>query len=1836
MLLLPGDRHLRGRSVARRLLGASVALWLASGAGSTSWAQGGPITFSVIGDIPYSDSLADRFRTYVAEHNAFSPAEFFVHVGDIQTQSSLCPESSYVRVADILGDLAVPAFVLPGDNEWNDCGDPDAAWALWEMHLLGFEQGFCGTPELEAQPVRPENFAFVRERVLFIGLNLVGGSVHDSVEWELRMQQDADWLEQQLAQTSGQVRSAVVFGHAARDGSRDSFFDRFDAAAAAFTRPILYIHGDGHVWIQDAVWGVPNVSRIQIEQGDPPLEVTVTLDPQNPFVFRRSPWPAGTPALNQPPCVDAGADQVVALGQSAQLEGLVTDDGDPTPAVALAWSQASGPGQAQVVFSDPASATATASFPEPGAYVLRLSVDDGELAASDEIAVFVDSGQPYLEIADASVVEGDAGTRTASFTVDLRSASGAPVRVGYATADQTATGGSDYQAISGTLDFSGATVSRSIAVPVIGDGDLEEVETFLVVLGDPSGAAIADGAATGRILDDDIPLAPVVDSFLPARGPPGTAVSVTGDFRDVQAVSVGGAPAAFTLLSETELELVVPPDARSGPISIANVAGTGLSATAFEVEFPLFVVVIGEGSVSLDPPGEVHVDGTTVRLTPLPAPGWEFLLWGGAADGSATPALIEMAGETLVTARFVEQGSVIRIPWSATIASGSDDAEENVASGSVSLTSGDLELAVDVDGPQTVGLRFAGIGIPQAASILSASVQFTSDEVSTGPAVLALRGEASDDAEPFVETRDDLSRRPTTSASVDWNPPAWSRTQDAGEAQRTPDLAELVQEIVDRPGWAAGHSLVLMLTGSGTRTAESHDGRPDRAPRLDVLAVVDVAAPETPANLRSAAKSETTIGLAWDASTDNLGVAGYRLYGPGGVVELAGTAYLATGLTPDTEYSFQVAAFDAAGNESPPSPPLLVRTLAPDTEPPSTPANLRSPSQTGTSIALAWDAASDDRGVAGYRVYGPGGAVEVAATAWIASGLAPDTEYAFQVTAFDAAGNESLPSALLVVRTLAPDTTPPSTPANLRSPVQTTTRIDLAWDAASGDEGVVGYRLYRARGPVDLVGTSWSETGLVPGREYGFQVAALDAAGNESAPSPVLRVRTDRPPTTPANLRSAAKSETTIGLAWDASTDNLGVAGYRLYGPGGVVELAGTAYLATGLTPDTEYSFQVAAFDAAGNESPPSPPLLVRTLAPDTEPPSTPANLRSPAQSETTIGLAWDASTDDLGVAGYRLYGPGGAADVAGTSYTWTGLSPLTSYEFQVSALDAAGNESARSPILGVSTLGRVPRAWSARVAAGGDDAEENVATGAVSLTSGDLELAVENTIPQTIGLRFRGVAIPQGAPILSASVQFTADEVRSGPVALALRGEAADHAAPFSTTAFDVSARPATSSSLAWSPPDWTAIGAAGAAQRTPDLSALIQEIVDRPGWAAGNALVLVVSGTGTRTAESFEGLPGGAPRLEIVYLGDPDVQPPTTPANLRSPVQTETSIALAWDAASDDFGVVGYRVYGPGGAVDVAGTSYSATGLAPGTEYAFQVSARDEAGNESLPSAPLLVRTIAPDTDPPSTPQNLRSPAQSASRIDLAWDASSDDRGVAGYRVYAPSGPVDVAGTSYSATGLEPLTYYEFQVSAFDLAGNESVPSPVFGVSTTDSVVLLLPVGSGPDDAEENLATGAVNLSNGDLDLAVDGTVSQAVGLRFTGAGIPQGAPIVSASVQFTADEANAGAVALLIRGEAADDAAPFSTAAFGVSGRASTASAVEWSPPDWAAIGAAGAAQRTPDLSALLQEIVDRPGWAPGNALVLVVTGTGKRAAESFNGAPAAAPVLRVEYRVGVAAP
>jgi hypothetical protein len=103
-------------------------------------------------------------------------------------------------------------------------------------------------------------------------------------------------------------------------------------------------------------------------------------------------------------------------------------------------------------------------------------------------------------------------------------------------------------------------------------------------------------------------------------------------------------------------------------------------------------------------------------------------------------------------------------------------------------------------------------------------------------------------------------------------------------------------------------------------------------------------------------------------------------------------------------------------------------------------------------------------------------------------------------------------------------------------------------------------------------------------------------------------------------------------------------------------------------------------------------------------------------------------------------------------------------------------------------------------------------------------------------------------------------------------------------------------------------------------------------------------------------------------------------------------------------------------------------------------------------------------------------------------------------------------------------------------------------------------------------------------------------------------------------------------MIEGENVDDAEGFIAASGNISSRSRTLAAVPWSPVPWTIVGEAGPDQRTPNIASVIQEIVNRPGWASGNSLVVIITGTGERTAESYNGDSAGAPLLHVEYATG----
>jgi len=722
------------------------------------------------------------------------------------------------------------------------------------------------------------------------------------------------------------------------------------------------------------------------------------------------------------------------------------------------------------------------------------------------------------------------------------------------------------------------------------------------------------------------------------------------------------------------------------------------------------------------------------------------------------------------------------------------------------------------------------------------------------------------------------------------------------------------------------------------------------------------------------------------------------------------------------------------------------------------------------------------------------------------------------------------------------------------------------------------------------------------------------------------------------------------------------------------------------------------------------------------------------------VSMAWSVASGP----GPVTFSPSDQVEDPTVSFTTAGT-----YVLRLTADDGAAI-AADDVVVQVAPVGG-SLATESRVSANSDDAEESVSSGSVQLSSSDLELTTDGNTQQVVGLRFPGLQVPGGATIISAYVQFRTDETSTGASSMTIRAEAVDNAATYTSASRSVTSRGTTSASVPWSPPDWAAVGEAGTAQRTPDVSALVQAVVGRPGWAQGNALAFQFSGTGRRTAEAFEGGASLAALLHVEYTtgsgGGPTNQAPTVGAGADQTITLPATASLDGTVADDGLPDSGTRtstwsqVSGPGtatfadaSAVDTT-VSFSADG-----SYLLRLSATDgelAAQDEVTVTVNPAATNQAPVVDA-GPDQEITLPATATMAATVTDDGPSQDLLLTWTQVTGP-GTVSFSPSAGvedpTATFSEPGTY-ELQLVASDgslgasdsllvlvnpagtgdptnvapsvsagpdqeitlpgtaaldgAVADDGLPTPPGSVTTTWSMVsgpgevtfadaaavdttatfatageyvlrltaddgeltasdtvavtvnpeagaggtqtLEVRVATSSDDAEQSTRSGKNLLSSDDLEITTDGNTVQLVGIRFAGLGIPRGATITNAYVQFRVDGVSTAATSLTIRAEDADNTPTYTTALNNISSRTTTGSSVAWVPPAWETVGAAGEAQRTPGLTALVQAVVDRPGWASGNAVAFQFSGTGMRKAVSYDGGASLAPLLHVEYTMG----
>jgi len=469
----------------------------------------------------------------------------------------------------------------------------------------------------------------------------------------------------------------------------------------------------------------------------------------------------------------------------------------------------------------------------------------------------------------------------------------------------------------------------------------------------------------------------------------------------------------------------------------------------------------------------------------------------------------------------------------------------------------------------------------------------------------------------------------------------------------------------------------------------------------------------------------------------------------------------------------------------------------------------------------------------------------------------------------------------------ASDTEVPSAPANLTASDTTVTSVFLSWTASTDNTGVAAYDLYSNNALLTTLSgstTSFLVSNLIPATSYEYFVRAKDAAGNISEESNTIQINTlpdTNPPSVPTNLAATNIEQTSFTLAWDASIDDIAVTEYEVFIDSisfGNVLAHLTTLEVSGLNPGTTYNLAVTASDAAGNTSAFSTPLQLTTQAPDTTSPAPPENLAATNITQTALTLTWDASTDDTGVTAYEVFVDSASFGIAIaplTTLAVSGLNPGTTYNLAVTASDAAGNTSAYSiPLL--------------------------VTTEAPDTTSPTppINLAATNITQTALTLTWDASTDNNGVTAYEVFV----DSISFGIVI-----------AP--TTVLEVS------------------------------------------GLNPGTTYNLNVSAHDEAGNSSLLSLP------LIITTVFPDTIPPSPPTNLTASDILKNTLSLSWGASTDNVEVSGYEIFQDQASIGISGNtdlSFPVTGLSASTTYAFTVVAFDAEGNTSGFSDTLMVTTL------------------------------------------------------------------------------------------------------------------------------------------------------------------------------------------------------------------------------------------------------------------------------------
>lgn len=375
-------------------------------------------------------------------------------------------------------------------------------------------------------------------------------------------------------------------------------------------------------------------------------------------------------------------------------------------------------------------------------------------------------------------------------------------------------------------------------------------------------------------------------------------------------------------------------------------------------------------------------------------------------------------------------------------------------------------------------------------------------------------------------------------------------------------------------------------------------------------------------------------------------------------------------------------------------------------------------------------------------------------------------------------------------------------------------------------------------------------------------------------------------------------------------------------------------------------------------------------LVSDSVAPGVPGTPVAAQVTDRSADLTWPAATDNIGVTGYTVYRNGSPiGTTAGTSFSDSGLAPSTAYPYSVSAYDAAGNQSARSATVNVTTRAAdtvAPSAPGQPAASAVTSTSLTLSWAAATDNYGVTQYLVyrNGTLVGTVAATsFADAGL---APATSYSYTVKAQD-RAGNLSTASPARAVTTAAGNTATIYYRRPSGWSTANIHYAPNGgiWTAVpgvpmqpACSGWSSYTVNLGSAtgLQAVFNNNAGSWDNH-----GGANYALGTGLSSVSGGA-----IATGTnpctPDTAAPSAPANLRTTSVAATAAGLAWDAATDNVGVTGYDVYRNGTQVaTVAGTAYADSGLAPATAYSYTVKAFDGAANVSAASAALTVTTSA-----------------------------------------------------------------------------------------------------------------------------------------------------------------------------------------------------------------------------------------------------------------------------------